>query len=406
MRNFISVLAVQIALQVALQVVTPSLSFAQNGEDLIGSPVPSTAPTPLPHMTLLGSDTSKAPTPLQSAAQNLSFGGALEILVVAPIQNGNPDSDRARVRTFELTGQTLFDALPNGVATKVTLGGFDNAGDLEIGLREGFAQTSISKFDIRVGKYFLPIGLFNQTRHSAWITPSAPRVITRFFGNDGIVDTGLDLVWHAAPIFRLRGGVMNGYTYGPGLTSAGIKPRTPTHYLRPTFDFAVSNDRVVTISGNYVGRMDDEGTFTKISGADFTLLPRLEEKRSWFMQGELFNRELKKSGFAAETNLGGTIYYEKGLTNTFAAGLRADAISITSLKRVDGSKWSNLDWALAPVVSFYAGNEFKFQAAYTYLKENRSGDSARTEQTLEFRLVTELGRISKVRGLPGDRSSL
>lgn len=366
----------------------PSLSFAQE-----------TAPLPSPVQA------TDAPV-LQSAAQNLSFGGALELLVVAPVQNGTPDSDRARVRSFELTGQTKFEALPNGVFTKVTLGGFDNSGDLEIGLREAFAQTSISKFDFQVGKYFLPIGLFNQTRHSAWVTPGAPRVITRLFGNDGIVDTGLDVRWRVADIFRVRAGVMNGYTFGPGLTSAGVKPLTPTHYVRPTFDFRLNENRLVTVSLNYVGRMDDERSFTKISGVDFTLLPTAQASKAWFAQGEVFNRDLKKIGFQTETNLGGTLYFEKGFWDSWAAGLRADAVSITSLKQVDGSKRSNLDWALAPVVSFYAGTDFKFQGAYTYLKETRTGDSNRTEQTLEFRLVTELGNISKVRGLPGDRSSL
>lgn len=381
-------------------ITLPTKAVAQTAEDANQSPAPVVA-------------ISTARTATEAAVENLSFGGALEILAPIPLQNGEPSSDRGRIRSFELTGQTRIDSSLRNLAAKITVGGFDDTGTMNVSLREGFVQADLlnssnsnRSLSVRAGKYFLPIGLYNQTRHSAWATPSAPEVVTRFFGNDGIVDTGVDLQWSAASLFRLRAGVMNGYTFDAGETGAGLKPQTPTHYARPTFDFKISDAREMTVSLNYVGRIDDTGTTNRISGLDFTLLPREPSAKSWFLFGEALYRENKPAALSTSRELGGTLYFEKGLNQTWAAGVRADAFTIRSLQDANGGKRSNLNWALVPVATYKFSEAVRLQGAYTYFKETRAGDSGRTEQMIELRLVTELGSISKVRGLPGDRSSL
>ena len=364
----------------------------------------------------LNESTSSAASPSQpqisrlmenAAVQNLKVGGVLEVLATAPLQNGQPESDRGRIRSYELSAETKFETALPVFAAKLTVGGFDNSGDPTFGLREGFVQASFSRsLHARVGKYFLPIGLYNQTRRSAWATPTAPQVVSRFFGDDGIVDTGIDLNWTPFETISLRAGVMNGYTFDAGETGAGLKPSTPTHYVRPSLKVSLSDTRALDAGLNYVGRIDEAGQSNRISGLDFVLAPKTNGARSWFGFGEILYRELKPANLPTGRELGATVYFEQPLQTAWALGLRADAFTIRSLVDTNGAKRSNLDWAVVPVVSYDLSKEVRLQGSYTYFKETRSGDSARTEQTLEIRLVTELGWLSKVRGLPSGRSSL
>jgi hypothetical protein len=323
------------------------------------------------------------------------FGGEGELYLPVPIENAIPDGDRLRIRSVELTAQSSFDDLAPGLFAKLTLGGEDTSGDLTLNIREGFIGLSSGGFTARAGKFFLPVGILNQTRRSAWEIISAPRPIALFFAEAGVVDTGVDLAY-ANDTFEMRAGVTNGYRYDSAVLNTGTKPMTPTHFARPSFTFHSGNSRIA-IAADYVGRVSDDGTSMRVAGVDAALMPTAADLWAWQGQLEAYHRYVKPTSIALSEELGGYLLVEKGLGASSLLGLRFDAYKIPSLKFASGDERKNMTLAVSPVYTYRARDHVKMQLAYTYLKETRDGDTARAEQSFEFRVVTEFGDIPKFR---------
>jgi hypothetical protein len=368
------------------------------------------------HAFLLVLLTSVLAAPFASAqtfASSLHFGAEGEVYAPVPIENATPDGDRLRIRSVELTAQAALDDAAPGFSTKLTLGGDDSSGDLTFNLREGFVNANIGAFDVRVGKFYLPVGLLNQTRRSAWGMISAPRAISLFFTDNGVVDTGADIAYTDGG-FQVRAGVSNGYRFDSSITNTGTKPQTPTHFVRPSALFSLGESSL-TLAADYLARVAFDGTSMRLAGLDVSWNPTTNDSWAWQGQLEAYHRFVQPAALALSEEIGGYLFAEKGLGASSLAGLRFDFYKMPSLKFANGDDRKNLTLALSPVYTYRGRDHLRVQLAYTYLRETRDGDATRAEQVFELRLVTEFGDIPKSR-TPGrlterdqserDRSSL
>ncbi len=345
-------------------------------------------------------------TSLPSISQQVRVGGQGELYFPVPLQNSLPDGDRLRIRSVEVTGQSDFGETTLPLYAKVTVGGDDTSGDLTLNLREGYLSAQTGPLALRAGKFYLPIGLLNQTRRSAWPMISAPRAISLFFTETGVVDTGGDLTFSNGGL-QIRAGATNGYRFDSAVSNTGLKPLTPTHFARPSYTFSTASSRI-SVAGDYLARVADDGTAMRLAGLDAQFFSRERDPWAWEGQMEIYHRYLKPAQLAITEEFGGYLFMEKGLGDSSLAGLRADAYKNSSLRFANGDVRKNLTLALSPTYTYRAYEYFRAQVAYTVLSEARDGDATRTEQSLEFRIVSEFGDIPKFRtpSLRPDRSSL
>jgi hypothetical protein len=324
----------------------------------------------------------------------LTFGGEGELYVPIPLENSLLDGDRLRVRSVELTSQAdLKQWMPN-LSGKLTLGAEDSSGDLTFNIREAYVVTSdiLNSLDLRAGKFYLPVGILNQSRRSAWSMISAPRPLTLFFTDLGVVDSGVDLTFHSSA-FAVRAGVTNGYRFDNSVNNGGARPETPTHFARPEFTFHLGESDL-SIAGNYLARVDDQGRVLRISGLDLSLSPKTVDQNNWRGQMEFYHRyQNPQQGLAIVEDIGGYVLGEKGLAPKVTGGLRFDAYKIPSLTDQSGANRKNLTLAATPILTYRSSAHALLQASYTYLKETRDGNTDRAEQTVEFRFVAEFGDL-------------
>lgn len=344
--------------------------------------------------------------PTSAHAQILNettFGAGAEVYLPIPVENAIVDGERSRIRTLEVTAQSKLETNPL-VSAKLTVGANDSNGDLVFNVREAFAnfQEMLPGFSVRAGKFYLPIGILNQTRRMSWAFTSAPFAIDRFLSDEGVVDTGLDFLYEiklgtqaARPNFQVHAGVTNGYRFDSGVTNGGVKPMTPTHYIRPAITFDLGSSRLTT-GLDYIMRVSDAGQTMRMSGLDLELAPAERSDFDWSAQAELYDRAVTTPALPVSEELGGYVFVEKGL-GQFAAGLRGDYFQIRSLTDGSGSYRPNMTYGFAPVVSYVGWKNLRAQTQFSVSKETLSGTSGRTEQRLEFRLVGELGDLPKSR---------
>ena len=255
---------------------------------------------------------------------SLSFGGEGELYVPVPLESATADGDRLRVRSVEVTTQSDFDDWFPGLDAKLTLGAEDDNGDLIFNVREGFLNVTdlgFKGFDLRAGKFYLPIGVLNQQRKSAWSFESAPQALQLFFTDKGIDDSGVDLSYHSGH-FQVHAGVTNGFRFDSSVSNNGTRPETPTHYFRPEVR-AVWAEATLVVGGDYVARVDDQGETTRISGLDLNFQSSDDTLTAWQAQAEGYHRyQNPNNELGLSEDIGGYVYGERGLGRKFIAGLR------------------------------------------------------------------------------------
>lgn len=333
-------------------------------------------------------------------AQDFTAGGEGELYLQLPMVNATTDSERMEVRSVELTGQASLDDLH----AKLTVGADDNAGDFTFNVREAYAYGFFGPVTVRAGRYYLPIGLLNQQRRSAWPFVSAPTYHTLMFGPLGVVDTGLDLAWRAGSLFELRVGATNGYRFDADVTSTGDRPVTPTNYVRPEFHFDVG-DNDLNIAADYLGRVDSEGEVLRLIGADIGFAPKTPGEWDWSGQAEFFDRyQNPQQGLQTVEDWGAYVFASKGLGREWLSGLRLDLYKIPSLVDEQGNARKNLSVGLTPMITYRGHKNLLAEISYTLQRDTKDGDSTRYEQLIELRATFELGDLPvwrTPRTLPG-----
>jgi hypothetical protein len=114
---------------------------------------------------------------------------------LSPQRSTQPDSSRFGVREVELAVQAVVDPYFRG---DVFLG----ISDLEkISIEQAFLTTTAlpNEFELKIGRYLMPVGKENTTHRHDLHTIEYPYVIQRFLSDDGLKGTGLWLSRVFAP---------------------------------------------------------------------------------------------------------------------------------------------------------------------------------------------------------------
>lgn len=377
--------------------------FVAQAQEQEEDPVSNTAPAPL----LEPVQNAPASSPSTDFLSEMRLSAALDLYGLLPVQNVPLDGDRFRVRGAEISVHgpvdSLFDALVN-------FAGHDEVEEFEIALREGYVGSTklIPASRFRLGKFLLGVGRLNQFHRHDWPFISAPMVQERFFGEEGVADSGAEYSLSLSELLStdfhldLTIGITNGYCFGNcPVGGGGQKPLTPTHYLHPVFFTSFGNDgdgsdenghgSGAQLGLTYLARTDHTGERMRIVGADFTYKKRQGPLLVWLLQGEVYHRYLQPAALPLSEEVGAYFYAQRALDERWAAGVRLDAFTIPSLRLSNGEKRSNLNSGFVPIVAYKASELSTVRFAYTYFTEAREGDTDRIEQRFELQLVAVLG---------------
>lgn len=150
------------------------------------------------------SETTASPTGFQRAAQ--AIGNALnpEIALTlnvaasyfsdTPMQMGHHDPHRNGFTFQEL--ELSFSA---NVDPYFKFNGYLSVSEHGVELEEAYAQTTSlpARFQLRAGKFLHRFGRMNERHAHAWNFLDMPLVMGRFFGDEGLAGTGLEVSWLA-----------------------------------------------------------------------------------------------------------------------------------------------------------------------------------------------------------------
>lgn len=322
----------------------------------------------------------------------LRLFSAIDLVSDFGIENPPADSGRLRVRGFEIAAfapvDTLFDAVVN-------IAGHDEAGLIEIELHEAFIETTrlIPRTRVKLGRFLLGFGRLNQFHSHDWPFTSAPLVQSRFFAEEAVIDSGLEvghLLDTRLPI-DLVAGTTNGWTFGHS-HSGGRRPLVATHYFHPTFFFDLNESRGLLLGLNYIGRTDADSVQMIISGIDLTYKKRVGRRIETLVQSELYHRSRTSASLAPQEDVGGYLFSDFSVGESgWSVGVRLDAYSNLSLKFQNGDARSNFDVGLMPIASYKVSEFSTFRVSYNFVTETRQGDTARNEQRIELQLIALMG---------------
>jgi hypothetical protein len=358
-------------------------AWAQEGAPpLAAAAEPAPSPTPIP----------SAPPLAESAAlalQKLHGSATLDLFTPFHLQGGSADGSRMEVRSLEAS---VFGPIDDDLEAQLTVAGHDQSGLFTYDLHEAFIASSklLAHTRFKLGRFLLPLGLLSGSSRSSWPMTSAPKVQTRFFSDDVLIDTGAELTLgdtspeHAS----LTVGVTNGYAFGHE-SLAMQKPLAPSHYLRPIYHGGTAA-HPFNFGATYFARTDSDSTHTRIAGFDLAVRDPISGN---FLQSEVFYRYQKAYEIPLVEEVGGYVFFESPLSERLRAGLRLDGLTTLSLRKQTGEKQTNFNWAAMPSLAYSTSPASLLRLSYLYSTEVLEGNSDRVEQRLELQWIARLGTL-------------
>lgn len=367
---------------------------------------PSTSPTPAASATSSPELESVAETPsnLEAPFSLLSVKPwvALDVIGSFPTENANPTRERFRFRTLDAGARFDFDS---GLFAVVDIGGRDSNGILSLRMREGFVAATHPTTDLRVGLFFLNLGLLNRLPQDKWPFPSAPLSQLEFFDDERAYDSGVEWTYHPTDRIDLGLGLTSGYWYGAAPLTGGDKPLTPTHYVRPALKIPVG-DGWLDLAVDYVSRVDVTGERMRIGGFEAAFSRGPADDPSWLTMFEVNHKYRQPPSLALEEKLGGYLYNQARIDRRWSAGVRLDALTVPTLTAAAGGHRANLQAAIVPVATYRLTSSTALKSAYTYMRETRDGDNDRSEQRFELQFTARFDSFPGFKAPTGDRPSL
>lgn len=277
-------------------------------------------------------------THAQTAAPKLIdwFAGA-DIVGSGDLNNESGINDGLNVREFEFSANSQIDHTWEGVLTLT----YHNEIQLEeehLEVHEAFL-FSPKLFDgstIKLGKFFLGFGRLNRFHRHDWIFTDAPVYHQDFFGFEGVKDTGVEYTklaggdWNTKATIGVTTGQEFNHVHGHDHEDEDDhedegSPHTPTGYIRISNFFEFTTQHGLEAGLNYVSRTDGEGTRFYYAGLDFIYKDREGRVLNNVIQAEFWSRTSHPQGDEdALEDIGGYLYYEKGLNRHHAFGFRYD----------------------------------------------------------------------------------
>ncbi len=301
-------------------------------------------------------------------------------------------TDRLDLREVELMVYGPVDYLFDG---KLSLAAHREEGLSVFEIHEAYLSSSkwLARTQLKLGQYFLGIGRLNQMHRHEWPFISPPTIHRKLFGDEGVLDSGLEVKYlFPLPFYLdLTLGLSNGWTYGHA-HSEGEKPRTPTHYLRVASFFSLPAQGGLQAALNYLHRKDSEGESFTLYGLDLVAKWRRGSVLRYLLQSEIWQRNLRvKESRAIEKTVGGYLLNQYGLSQNLSCGLRLDYYSLPSLTDALGRRVELSEMAIVPSLSYSPSEFSRFRLAYLYQREKSPESSHSEKQTVEFQSTFTLG---------------
>ncbi|MCX6117517.1 MAG: hypothetical protein NT027_08250 [Proteobacteria bacterium] len=248
-------------------------------------------------------------------------------------------------------------------------------------LHEAFIGSTkmIPRSRFKLGKFFLGIGKLNQTHRHDWAFISPPKIHEEIFGEEAVGDNGGEFTTLIPLPFFLEAtlGVTNGWTFGHA-HGLGTRPQTPTHYARVA-TFKEIGTGGFQLAGNFLRRVDYEGTSMTLFGADLVLKLKKEGTTKFLLQGEYWRRSLTPKAKPADDDTGETINPKSEITQGFylfpdfrirknaTVGMRIDYV-IPPDPEEEGAKVEAF-WGVAPQISYSPSEFSRFRLGMNYRKK-------------------------------------
>ncbi len=251
---------------------------------------------------------------------------------------------------------------------------------------------------LKLGQMRNRFGLLNQSHREALPQPDAPNVLSRFFGEEGLVEKGFELSWLPPLPFYLEtlAGVFNGdneTAFGRG----SLKAPLATGRLRTFFEL----DRLGAIQLGLSGASGETAArrLSTLAGFDakYKLTPEGWRHPLFTLAGEAIysNRNVTVTDDAGagenrtRERFGWYAYGEVQPWKRWAGGLRYDSTQFP----VNPGR----EWAVEPYVSFMPSDFLRFRLAHKHTERSHrdgftdNGGSARIVDELLFQATFFLG---------------
>jgi hypothetical protein len=331
-----------------------------------------------------------------SSASSLDATG-LQISVAGDLvaeQGLSSDSDaleRLSPRSFELMFYAPVDHRFDAVASATA---HDERGEVFLETHELWIGSSkiIPRGRFRIGQMFPAFGRLQRFHQHDWPFISAPEVHTRFFDDEGIIDTGAELSY-LLPLPRfaeLTLGVTSGWTFGH-THNEGLKPDIPTHYARLATSFSANKLGDAELGFNYIGRTSSTNTETLTFGLDFVAKKREARTLKYLLQSETWYREETRDPGGTERTLGGYLYGQYGFNPRWQLGLRLDAFTVLSQEDALGRSEDNLNFAWVPTLTYRSSEFATFRLAYNDRRDSVNDRTTDRDRFLQFQATFILG---------------
>jgi hypothetical protein len=318
----------------------------------------------------------------QDKPQLINWFAGADIVGTTGNTDTNIDSD-FYVREFEFSAFSAIDQTWNGVLT-LAYHKESTDGEEHVEVHEAFLNSSklFNLSNVKVGKFFLGFGRLNRFHRHDWVFTDAPYVQKSFFGTEGAKDTGVE---YTKNLVNLGLSTTLGLTKGDDFNHAEHdhdsttveRAKAPTAYLRAAKFIEFSTLKGMEIGLNLVNRVDAESKHYQYAGLDLTYKNRVGKVLDTLVQAEFWNRTTKHEEddeTEEMTDYGAYVYFEKGIDQHHAYGVRLDYYKADDHEEEAGSDHDH------SVDGIEVENELKaLSLSYTY----KNSEFMKTRLTVE-----------------------
>lgn len=303
----------------------------------------------------------------------------------------NTDQNKLFLRSAEMSVSGQINTFLTG---HLSLAAHEEKGSYLVDLHEGYMAFSglIPNSNFRIGRFFLNIGKLNTSHQHDWSFTNAPKVHRVFLDQEGVADLGAEYTWLAPTqsYISLTAGLTQGYTWGH-THDAGKRPQVPVHYIHPQI-YWLNNPKGGLLTGvTYLGRTDHSNNKYTLIGLDNTYKQRVGKIVDWLIAAEIwFQNQINTLGIKTD-QVGGYLFLEKNLTETWFLGLRFDGFSNLSQTFVSGPKQNNLDYDTTTQITARFSEYTLLRMSYTYKVQSDQGETDLNENYLAAQLILIMG---------------
>lgn len=304
--------------------------------------------------------------------------------------SGQRASDKFQPRIVDLMAYGAIDPYFDGL---MSLAAHNENGQSIFELHEAYISSDrlIPMTNFRAGQFFLNIGRLSRFHQHEWAFTSTPLVHQSFFGNEGVLDSGVELsiLIPSSSFFELTLGATNGFTFGHS-HDAGSKPKQPTHYAHLLSFFSLGSlDVQPGISA--LTRHASDGRKSDFLGIEMTGKVNTQGFVRWLTQSEAWYRRVKPKSGEEEVNVGLYSYLQYGFSSRFNTGVRFDYLTNTTLKDVEGKKVENWQRAIVPSVAYKPSEFSLFRLSYNHRNVMTPLGQEENTSTIEIQTTFVLG---------------